>query len=842
MDSQPPLGRVLTFYSYKGGTGRSMALANVAWILASAGRKVLVIDWDLEAPGLHRYFRPFLIDDELAASDGLIELVDNYANEAIRPVDPDAPPAPDWYIAYADFRDYVVSVNFDYFPGGGKIDFLPAGRQNDRYAITVNSFNWQNFYDRLGGGGFFEAVKTQARAHYDYVLIDSRTGVSDTAGICSVQMPDSLVVCFTYNNQSIKGAVAVAQSAVRMRRKLDEQRREQRRAVAAAVAGDNRQPFAVEDTPAPYRMFPVGMRVDAGESDRLAVRQWFARASFADLVTHIPASSLHEYWTGVEIPQTPFYAYEEVLATFKDDPRDPKTVLAAFVRVVGHITDGDVTEYHLTLSPGERQRRLAAFAATPQTLAPNGSEAPRETDEDALARTAEFALAELTDADTLVARRVFGRLVRLVPDEEGRGYVPIRVSFTDFSRAEVAVIQKLADRGLLAVSSDRSRPSPRLSGDTAAQRSPAAEQTVALADTRLPSAWKRLTDWLDGDRDFLLWRQQLRAYLLDWQRSGRDRGALLGGQLLNDADHWRLARPDDLNDAETRYIVKSRAEATAGTRLPRRRRLITAVAVIAAMLVVPAAVLLSVRWYRSSRQPPVAAPVAPTTNAMMQIAEAARNRDAGRVADAITNLSDGLTALAGADRALTEQMYRDRAYNYKLAGDWEHSIADLTSALSIDEALGNPQRVSLLRDRAFGNFRIRDLELALADYQALAAANPTGSTLIRDFLSDTLRAHGGTRPFVFMFTESGPLHENTPAVIPASLRKLGRLTDFINLRFWWYPVAAAEMRYTDAYDAGLANQAAEIVRAGGFTIGPPVLLSTVVQRSRRIEVWFPRGK
>ena len=47
-------GRVLTFYSYKGGTGRSMALANVGWILASAGKRVLLIDWDFEAPGLHR--------------------------------------------------------------------------------------------------------------------------------------------------------------------------------------------------------------------------------------------------------------------------------------------------------------------------------------------------------------------------------------------------------------------------------------------------------------------------------------------------------------------------------------------------------------------------------------------------------------------------------------------------------------------------------------------------------------------------------------------------------------------------------------------------------------------
>jgi len=53
-------GQVITFYSYKGGTGRSMALANIASVLARrphTGKGILMIDWDLEAPGLHRYFR-----------------------------------------------------------------------------------------------------------------------------------------------------------------------------------------------------------------------------------------------------------------------------------------------------------------------------------------------------------------------------------------------------------------------------------------------------------------------------------------------------------------------------------------------------------------------------------------------------------------------------------------------------------------------------------------------------------------------------------------------------------------------------------------------------------------
>jgi len=59
-----------------------MALANVAWVLASNGLRTLVVDWDLEAPGLHRYFHPFLDDKELVASKGIIDLMVDFAAAA----------------------------------------------------------------------------------------------------------------------------------------------------------------------------------------------------------------------------------------------------------------------------------------------------------------------------------------------------------------------------------------------------------------------------------------------------------------------------------------------------------------------------------------------------------------------------------------------------------------------------------------------------------------------------------------------------------------------------------------------------------------------------------------
>lgn len=56
-------GTVVTFYSYKGGVGRSFALANIAALLGRWGFRVLCVDWDLEAPGLEDFFKPYRRDD-----------------------------------------------------------------------------------------------------------------------------------------------------------------------------------------------------------------------------------------------------------------------------------------------------------------------------------------------------------------------------------------------------------------------------------------------------------------------------------------------------------------------------------------------------------------------------------------------------------------------------------------------------------------------------------------------------------------------------------------------------------------------------------------------------------
>ncbi len=326
-DSEPTSrGHIITFYSFKGGTGRTMAVANVAWILASNGNRVLAVDWDLESPGLHHYFRPFLADKKLRHSRGVIDMIRDFAAAA---VDPRAGVnGPDWYRRYADVEREAVSLSWR-FPARGGIDLLPAGQQDPSYSSTVNTFDWAAFYDRLNGNAFLQALRDNMRERYDYILIDSRTGLSDSAGTCTVNMPDTVVDCFTLNDQSIDGAAAVAESILGLRERE------------------------------PVRLLPVPMRVEDAELFKLEAGRDYARRRFQPyLGMDLEAADI--YWGDVEIPYKPFFAYEEILAAFGERSRQEHSLLSAFERLVGVLTNGDVTELP-AIDERDRRRWLSVY-------------------------------------------------------------------------------------------------------------------------------------------------------------------------------------------------------------------------------------------------------------------------------------------------------------------------------------------------------------------------------------------------------------------------------------------------------------------------------------------------
>jgi hypothetical protein len=339
----PTEGRIFTFYSYKGGTGRTMALANIAWILASRGKRVLVIDWDVEAPGLHRYFAPFLSDPALSETDGLIEFLARYVVSVTKELPEGTAPDAKWYRPYADIKRYAEPLQWQ-FPDGGGIDLVGAGRQNASYGARVNSFNWDGFYRQFGGGAFLDESIQQMKATYDYVLIDSRTGISDTSGICTIHMPDALVVFYTLNNQSIEGASSVT-----------------------AHITANRQGRSGE----PFRVWSMATRVELAEKEKLEARRLFARERFSpflDTLAGLDGQQNDNYWGEMEILYDPFYAYDEILATIADLPGRTNSVLAAFERLTTRITKGQVSRLG-EISDTKRREALELYSRMGKTKA-----------------------------------------------------------------------------------------------------------------------------------------------------------------------------------------------------------------------------------------------------------------------------------------------------------------------------------------------------------------------------------------------------------------------------------------------------------------------------------------
>ena len=186
-----------------------MALANVAALLAGWGNKVLILDWDIEAPGIERYFlnSPSRLANSRKETDGIVDLVLAYTKG--QPL---------------DWRQCLVKA----FPFGddSKIDIITAGRERADYNGRVRQIAWVDLFEHKEFGTYLEQLRNQWITEYDFVLVDSRTGITDIGGICTIHLPDALVLFFTANWQSLQGALDVMKSAKEKHQTLPFDRRE----------------------------------------------------------------------------------------------------------------------------------------------------------------------------------------------------------------------------------------------------------------------------------------------------------------------------------------------------------------------------------------------------------------------------------------------------------------------------------------------------------------------------------------------------------------------------------------------------------------------------------------
>ena len=194
------MSQIVTFYSYKGGVGRSMALANVAVLLSSWGYKTLIIDWDLEAPGIENYFREFISIKEVYKKEGVIDLLLNLNNDPNR------------------WTEMVTPIFLD--SQSNPLHLISSGKQDENYFDKIRKFDIDTFYDELDGGYHLENLRKELKENYDFVLIDSRTGITDNGGICTIQLPDINVLLFTATDQGFNGILDVSLKAQKAHQNL----------------------------------------------------------------------------------------------------------------------------------------------------------------------------------------------------------------------------------------------------------------------------------------------------------------------------------------------------------------------------------------------------------------------------------------------------------------------------------------------------------------------------------------------------------------------------------------------------------------------------------------------
>lgn len=158
----------------------------------------------------------------------------------------------------------------------------------------------------------------------------------------------------------------------------------------------------------------------------------------------------------------------------------------------------------------------------------------------AIEKKAEQVIAMLgQEADTLLDK-VFAELVQI---ERDRPPTPKRARLSQFQNSQDA------RKTIRLLAGPECRVLMTTYGDSG--------ETVEISHEALICQWPRLREWLNESREFLLWRERLRARMSDPQYNPDDEDMLLRGAVLVEAQRWLSERADILTGEEQSYIGQS---------------------------------------------------------------------------------------------------------------------------------------------------------------------------------------------------------------------------------------------------------------------------------------------
>ncbi|MER6841778.1 trypsin-like peptidase domain-containing protein [Streptomyces platensis] len=305
--------------------------------------------------------------------------------------------------------------------------------------------------------------------------------------------------------------------------------------------------------------------------------------------------------------------------------------------------------------------------------------------------------AHVSESAVPAARRLFAALVR-VP--LGTSAITRRTALrSELDATSWDIAQTLADARLLVTG-----------------RSAEGVETVEVAHEALISDWRRLADWTEEDRSFLVWRETLRHDRERWEQGGRAPDLLPSQSALDDAERWLPDRRRFLTDAEQDYLRRGRTHRQARRR--KRRVLTVALSSLTALAILLASLFAYYRYVSHQRA------AESTSRALAQSSTDLKTSDP---------VSSVMMALAAYQTSPTEQA-RDALLRARLAHDPDQRILSGSDGSIGDAAASEDGEVVLIHSKdgkptlyvhaATGTVRGQRLDLP---YQAkLSFVSPDG--------------------------------------------------------------------------------------------------------------------
>lgn len=261
-----PRTEVIAFTSPVSGSGQTSVVANTAWVLASSGKRVLVLDCGASAPLVGDYLRPF--------------------PQRIQPVDEAVGQAVDLLVG-SDRRLSDVTAERFALPTGEPIEVVQVHRHLDgARAVRLPA--------ERGSGANLGHLLQQTR--YDYVLVDAPSAVASDALIQLAYLCDAVALCFRAHRRVYPEAVEMARTLL-----------------------DHAQ----------VRLRTVALPAQIARQDprRAAEQLEVIRSAFAEVADRRSGDGQHTALQVVEMPHHAYDVYEEYLAILLDEGEASRELL-----------------------------------------------------------------------------------------------------------------------------------------------------------------------------------------------------------------------------------------------------------------------------------------------------------------------------------------------------------------------------------------------------------------------------------------------------------------------------------------------------------------------------------